>query len=143
MKVLMLHNRYLVPGGEDQSTAAEVALLTEYGHQVELLEQDNRDIESLGKTRTAVRTVWSSESYRRIYEKLQVRKFDVLHVQNFFPLWSPSVYYAASRCGVKFCTVDDPMELPRNATGFVLTRPGIQARKSDSLAPPAQGPDLR
>ncbi|HEV1995868.1 MAG TPA: hypothetical protein VGR03_16160 [Candidatus Acidoferrum sp.] len=71
MKVLMLHNRYLVPGGEDQSTAAEVALLTDYGHQVELLEQDNRDIESLGKARTAVRTVWSSESYRRIYEKLR------------------------------------------------------------------------
>jgi hypothetical protein len=45
MKVLMLHNRYLVPGGEDQSTAAEVALLTDYGHQVVLLEQDNRDIQ--------------------------------------------------------------------------------------------------
>jgi glycosyltransferase involved in cell wall biosynthesis len=100
MKVLMLHNRYLVPGGEDQSTAAEVALLTDYGHRVELLEQDNRDIESLGKARTAVRTVWSSESHRRIYEKLRAGKFDVLHVQNFFPLWSPSVYYAASRCAV-------------------------------------------
>ncbi|MGC2697739.1 MAG: glycosyltransferase family 4 protein [Candidatus Angelobacter sp.] len=93
----MLHNRYLVPGGEDRITASEVELLTHYGHEVELLEEDNRRVQELGKTRTALRTVWSGESYRRIDEKLRGKAFDVLHVQNFFPLWSPSVYYAASR----------------------------------------------
>jgi glycosyltransferase involved in cell wall biosynthesis len=97
MKILMLHNRYLVPGGEDQSSAAEVALLRGHGHAVEFLEEDNRRVEQLGKTRTALRTVWSRESYRRIDEKLRGGQFDILHVQNFFPLWSPSVYYAASR----------------------------------------------
>jgi glycosyltransferase involved in cell wall biosynthesis len=100
MKILMLHNRYLIPGGEDQSTAADVALLADTGHQVELVEQDNRDIERLGRTRTALRTVWSSDSFRRIREKLLTGGFDILHVQNFFPLWSPSVYYAAARCGI-------------------------------------------
>src|SRR2546430_5260487 len=49
--VLMLHNRYLVPGGEDQSTSAEAALLSDYGHSIELLEHDNREIEHIGKTR--------------------------------------------------------------------------------------------
>ena len=58
MKILMLHNRYLVPGGEDQSSEAEVALLREHGHQVEFLQEDNRRIERLGKGRTALRTVW-------------------------------------------------------------------------------------
>ena len=100
MRVLMLHNRYLIPGGEDQSTAAEVALLSDYGHQVELLEQDNRNIERLGKAATAVRTLWSSDSYRTIESKLKSGGFDLLHVQNFFPLWSPSVYHAAWNCGV-------------------------------------------
>jgi len=100
MKILMLHNRYLVPGGEDQSTEAEVALLREHGHQVEFLQEDNQRIEQLGKARTAWRTVWSKESYRRIDDKLRGANFDILHVQNFFPLWSPSVYYAASRNGV-------------------------------------------
>jgi glycosyltransferase involved in cell wall biosynthesis len=47
-----------------------------------------------------VRTIWSSESFHRIYEKLRTGKFDVLHVQNFFPLWSPAVYYAAAKCNV-------------------------------------------
>src|SRR5258708_170763 len=100
MKILMLHNRYLSPGGEDHSTAAEVAFLKDSGCESELLEEDNRRIEQLGNARTAVRTVWSSESYKRVYEKLRTGSFDILHVQNFFPLWSPSVYYAASRCGV-------------------------------------------
>ncbi|HEX4603780.1 MAG TPA: glycosyltransferase family 4 protein, partial [Candidatus Angelobacter sp.] len=97
MKILMLHNRYLLPGGEDQVSIAEAALLRDHGHQVELLEEDNRRVEQLGKARTALRTVWSQESYRRIEEKLRSQSFDILHVQNFFPLWSPSVYYAASR----------------------------------------------
>jgi glycosyltransferase involved in cell wall biosynthesis len=100
MNILMLHNRYLVPGGEDQSAAAEANLLQQQGCVVELLEEDNRRVEQLGKARTAVRTIWSSESFHRIHEKLRTGKFDVLHVQNFFPLWSPSVYYAAAKCNV-------------------------------------------
>jgi glycosyltransferase involved in cell wall biosynthesis len=97
MKILMLHNRYLLPGGEDQATAAEAALLRDYGHEVEVLVEDNRRVEQLGRARTALRTVWSAESYDKIDEKLRGGSFDILHVQNFFPLWSPSVYYAASR----------------------------------------------
>lgn len=100
MKILMLHNRYLVPGGEDQATLADAALLRDHGQTVELLEEDNRRVEQLGKVRTGMRTVWSREAYRRIDDKLRAGKFDILHVQNFFPLWSPSVYYAASRNGV-------------------------------------------
>ncbi|HZU33785.1 MAG TPA: glycosyltransferase family 4 protein [Candidatus Angelobacter sp.] len=97
MKILMLHNHYLVSGGEDQATSAEVDLLRKHGHEVELLEQDNHRVEQLGKVQTALRTVWSSESYRWINNKLKKDKFDVMHVQNFFPLWSPSIYYAAAR----------------------------------------------
>src|SRR5437016_9872146 len=100
MRILMLHNRYLVPGGEDQSTAAEVALLRDAGCHVELLERDNRQIEQLGNFRTALRTLWSSESFREVRDKLNSSQFDLLHVQNFFPLWSPAVYYAAAKCRV-------------------------------------------
>jgi hypothetical protein len=62
MKILMLHNRYLLPGGEDQATMADAALLRDHGHEVELLIEDNRRVEQLGKVRTGMRTVWSRES---------------------------------------------------------------------------------
>jgi glycosyltransferase involved in cell wall biosynthesis len=100
MRVLILHNRYVIPGGEDQSTAAEAAVLREAGHEVELLEHDNREIEQIGRFATARQTLWSRESFREVEGKLRAGQFDVMHVQNFFPLWSPSVYYAADKCGV-------------------------------------------
>src|SRR6266481_3393790 len=100
MKVLMLHNRYLLLGGEDQATLAEVELLREYGHEVELQEQDNRSIEQHSKVGTAIGTIWSSGSFHQIRGLLLTGKFDIVHVQNFFPLWSPSVYYAAADCGI-------------------------------------------
>ena len=100
MRVLMLHNRYLVSGGEDGAVADDVALLREHGHEVELLEKSNAEVEQIGRTRTALNTVWSWESCQRVAKALQAGPFDVLHAHNIFPLWSPSVYYAAARAGV-------------------------------------------
>ena len=94
VKILMLHNRYLVPGGEDQSTAAEVALLREVGCSVDLLEHDNHEIGHLSRARVALGTIWSQQSFREVFDRLRSDDYDVLHVQNFFPLWSPSVYHA-------------------------------------------------
>jgi glycosyltransferase involved in cell wall biosynthesis len=97
MRILMLHNRYQIPGGEDVSTRMQVDLLRSDGHSVELVEESNERIETLGVMRTAARTIWSRESYARIDRLLEEDRFDVMHVQNFFPLLSPSVYYAARK----------------------------------------------
>lgn len=100
MRVLMLHDHYLVRGGEDESTDAEVAALRAHGVEVDLLEEDNRRIAEIGKLRTAARTLWSQESYRDVRTRLAQRRYDVVHVQNFFPLLSPAVHYAARAEGV-------------------------------------------
>ena len=34
MKILIVHNRYQIPGGEDQVAAQEAELLRAHGHQV-------------------------------------------------------------------------------------------------------------
>jgi len=93
----MLHNRYKNPGGEDVSTRMQVELLRADGHTVELVEESNERVDTLGVARTAARAIWSPESYSRIDALLGEAHFDVMHVQNFFPLFSPSVYYAAKR----------------------------------------------
>lgn len=93
----MLHNRYQIAGGEDVSTETQVDLLRSAGHVVEFVEESNDRIDILGPIRTATRTLWSRESYHRVDDILERESFDVMHVQNFFPLLSPSVYYAAKR----------------------------------------------
>lgn len=100
MKVLMIHERYLQRGGEDESTDAEVALLRRHGHRVELLEEDNRRVAELGRVRTAVRATWSQTAYREVRSRLRGGGFDLVHVQNFFPLLSPAVHWAAHAEGV-------------------------------------------
>lgn len=100
MKILAVHNRYLWPGGEDESFQAEVVMLRAHGHTVEPYIEDNQRIESLGRLRTAARTIWSHETYRRVRDLLRAGGHDLVYAQNTFPLVSPSIYYAARACGV-------------------------------------------
>ncbi len=100
MRILSIHNRYQIRGGEDESREAEQRLLTENGHEVDVYEDTNDRVPELGKVRVAIRTVWSQESYKIVRQKLKQKPYDLIHVQNFFPLISPSVYYAAKAEGV-------------------------------------------
>ena len=95
MKILSIHNSYQIRGGEDESRKLEENLLREMGHQVDTYEENNVRVKSIKPIRLAVRTIWSSESYQIVKRKLQQEKYDIVHVQNFFPLISPSIYYAA------------------------------------------------
>lgn len=100
MRILAIHNRYQIRGGEDECYEAEVSLLREMGQQVEVYEASNDRVAKLGKLRLAADTVWSGEAYQTIEHQLQKYRPDVVHVHNFFPLISPSVYYAAKRAGI-------------------------------------------
>lgn len=93
----MLHNSYQFRGGEDESFESEVRMLRAEGHSVETVVIHNSQIESSSKIHVALQSLWSSQSYDLVDRKLADRRFDVMHVQNFFPLLSPSVYYAARK----------------------------------------------
>ena len=96
----MLHNSYQYRGGEDESYESEVRMLRAEGHTVETIHVNNSGIESKGKFQVALESLWSLASYDLVDRKLSECSFDVLHVQNFFPQLSPSVYYAARKHGV-------------------------------------------
>lgn len=94
----MLHARYEVRGGEDESTDAECKLLRSRGHQLDLLEAQNNTIgKSVSYAQAVASTVWSRDWYRRVLEALNSQRYDVVHVQNTFPLISPAIYYAAKK----------------------------------------------
>ena len=100
MNVLMLHNSYQFRGGEDESFDSEVRMLRDAGHFVETVHVSNDNVDKIGKFQVALDSIWSKSSYKLVDAKLSERPYDVLHVQNFFPLISPSVYSAAKKHGV-------------------------------------------
>lgn len=100
MRILSIHNNYQIRGGEDESRESEERLLREMGHEVEVYQENNDRVATLGSVNMAFRTIWSKESYNIVQEKLTTKACDLVHVQNFFPLISPSVYYAAKAKGV-------------------------------------------
>ncbi len=98
LHIVMIHNRYQYAGGEDVSTDADVELLREYGHRVTLIEVHNDSIKAYSKfekIRLFAETAWNFRVYREMRSQLKKLSPDLVHVQNFFPLFSPSVHAAA------------------------------------------------
>jgi glycosyltransferase involved in cell wall biosynthesis len=101
MKILVIHNRYKILGGEDLSTEAEVTLLKCNGIEVHTFYVDNADIDIKHKSSLALNTVWSNRYYKEIIDLIEKEKYTIVHVQNFFPLLSPSIFYACQKSNTK------------------------------------------
>lgn len=99
MRVLIAHNRYQQPGGEDGVVAAEMALMSSAGWQVELLEAHNDAVSGMSGPRVAAKSIWNGESHRRMREACERFRPDVVHVHNTLPLLSPAVFRAAADHG--------------------------------------------
>jgi len=101
LKIISVHNRYVQPGGEDRVFESEAQLLKECGHQVtQVQEQTTYPDGVVKKLGVAVDCIWSRRWYAEFRQMLQKARPDVVHIHNFFPLISPSVYYACRREGV-------------------------------------------
>jgi glycosyltransferase involved in cell wall biosynthesis len=101
LKIISVHNHYLMAGGEDQVFESEARLLRERGHEVTQVEEQNAYPDSVGKKiGMAVDCVWSRRWHREFRALLQKMRPDVVHVHNFFPRISPAIYYACRREGV-------------------------------------------
>jgi glycosyltransferase involved in cell wall biosynthesis len=100
MKVLVVHNAYQQRGGEDAVVEAEVALLRQHGHEVELYSQHNDALKNMSRANAAATTIWSQRTGADMDALCERFRPDVMHAHNTFPLISPAVYYAAGRHGV-------------------------------------------
>lgn len=95
MKVLLCHNHYLEPGGEDQVFEAEAWLLESRGHQVVRFTLHNDMIQSMSKLALATKTFWNRDVYRELRRLIRQQRPDIMHCTNTFPLISPAAYSAA------------------------------------------------
>jgi glycosyltransferase involved in cell wall biosynthesis len=100
MKVLLAHNYYQSPGGEDQVVSAESTVLRAHGDEVLVYTSHNDAIPSMGKIHLAASTVWNPRALRELGEVLRTERPDIVHFHNTFPLMSPAVYSAARRLGI-------------------------------------------
>ena len=100
MKILLAHNYYLNPGGEDQVFAAESEVLRAYGDEVRVYTLHNSAIASMSRVGLAASVVWNQRLFRDLSQLLEKDPPDVVHFHNTFPLMSPAGYSAARRLGI-------------------------------------------
>ena len=103
MKIVMVHNTYQQPGGEDVVFEQERAMLEEAGHNVVPYCQSNWEVETydgLRRLLLAKRTVWASDTCTAFRKLLQREKPDLVHVHNTFVMISPSIYSACTEAKI-------------------------------------------
>lgn len=85
--LLLLHNRYRHPGGEDVCVEEETRLLTARGHAVALVEADNRTALQQGSwatLRALLQSCNNPQSAQLVHRALQETRPDWIHIHN---LW--------------------------------------------------------
>lgn len=101
--VMIVHNHYQIPGGEDSVVLNEKAMLERHGHKVILYSRSNDEIKKfslLQKIELPFMTIFNPKTYREIKKIIEEEHIEIVHVHNTLNLISPSVYYAAKAMGV-------------------------------------------
>jgi glycosyltransferase involved in cell wall biosynthesis len=103
MRVLLVHNRYQQRGGEDAVVDAEARMLARRGIEVRRFDADNDAIHgALAKIRVSVNQFAGSADMRdRIGIVLNEFRPDVVHVHNWFPTISASIFRQCKAAGVR------------------------------------------
>jgi glycosyltransferase involved in cell wall biosynthesis len=99
-RILVVHNRYQQPGGEDAVVEAEINLLRRRGHAVETYIRDNDELNEMSRLDALAENLWSRRTWNDIAKLARTFRPDVIHVHNTFAMVSSSVYWAAARAVV-------------------------------------------
>lgn len=100
-RILFVHNYYTQGGGEDYALKSERILMEKQGYLTNLVVADNKKIRTfLQKFKTARDIIYSEEEKKNIFGIVSKIKPDIVHVHNFFPVFTPSIYYACAENGV-------------------------------------------
>jgi len=96
MKILVGHNFYQQPGGEDHVFRTQTQLLKAHGHNVHLYERRNAEL----KKSDALSLRFSKRSYQDVHALGLGFKPDIAHFHNTFFMMTPSVFYACKNLDI-------------------------------------------
>ncbi len=103
MKVILAHNFYQHPGGEDRVYSQEHQLLESRGNSVVTYQRSNSEtigistLQTLGLPR---KMFWANDAYHDMRQMLRQEKPDVVHVHNTFFQISPAIFSACEELRV-------------------------------------------
>jgi FkbM family methyltransferase len=103
VKIILVHNQYQQPGGEDVVFEQERRLLERAGHQVAIYQRSNLELEESSAARRLVMArniVWAKDTQREFTKLLASEKPELVHIHNTFVMVSPSVYSACEEANV-------------------------------------------
>jgi glycosyltransferase involved in cell wall biosynthesis len=100
VKVLLLHNRYREPGGEERSVAEIAALLRARGHAVDLCERSSAALDGArGRLRAGAAMLRGGLEPGEVERAVRRSGAEVVHAHNLNPLLGPRALGAARRAG--------------------------------------------
>ena len=89
MKILFIHNRYQLHGGEDIAVEKELQLLNQH-HEVEILYFQNQ-LGWRGVVQFVV-SIWNINAAKKVSKKIIEFKPDVVHIHNWHFACGPLVF---------------------------------------------------
>jgi glycosyltransferase involved in cell wall biosynthesis len=103
MKVLIIHNSYQQPGGEDVVAAQEAVLLRQAGHEVIEYRRSNREVKALNLWNKLIlpkQVIWAGNTVQDLRALIHQENPHVAHFHNTFLMISPSAYHVCQEMSI-------------------------------------------
>jgi glycosyltransferase involved in cell wall biosynthesis len=102
MKVLLVHNRYRSPGGEERHLELLSRSLVDEGADVRTLVVDSDSLRTRrSRLSTAVALAYSRRSFRRLRDEVRRSGAEVVHFHNLWPILTPAALHGAREAGAR------------------------------------------
>jgi glycosyltransferase involved in cell wall biosynthesis len=102
MRVLLVHNRYRHPGGEERHLELLFRSLTDEGADVRMLVVDSDGLRTRrSQLSTALTLAYSRGSFRRLRDEVRRSGADVVHFHNLWPILTPAALHGAREAGAR------------------------------------------
>lgn len=101
MNILQVHNRYRIQGGEWTVVQQEQQLLSRRHNVYQFLVDNQTELSGFaGKLKLLFQTRYNRMAREQVKQVLKEQEIELMHVHNFFPVLSPSVFDAAAELGI-------------------------------------------
>jgi len=100
VRILLVHNHYRIPGGEDSAVATEAAVLRSRGHEVEEYFETNDTFDESSALHAVSGLFWSGQTWTGLGHVIRRFQPHIVHCHNTFYRISPSAYWRSHKLGV-------------------------------------------